>query len=166
MIIIIICKKIFCSEKIRDELHGTPNGTFLVRDSREKGNYTLVVRIDGVNKLLRIACSGNNKYGFYNNSVDPPALVEFPSVPALVEYFKRVPLTEYNPSLDITLFHPLARVSIGINEINIDRPYYHVSRTTLQYTNTKFPPNLLWHFLLTRKMKTVVKNLDIAIYQR
>ena len=125
------------------------------------------MRIDGVNKLLRISCqSGNNKYGFYNNSVDPPALVEFPSVPALVEYFKRVPLTEYNPSLDITLFHPLARVSIGINEINIDRPYYHVSRMTLQYTNTKFPPNLLWHFLLTRRMKIAVKNLDIAIYQR
>ena len=66
--------------------------------------------MNGANKLVRINCS-NDMYGFYDNSVNPPVLMEFPSVPALVEYFQRVPLTKYNASLDITLIHPLFRVT-------------------------------------------------------
>jgi hypothetical protein len=77
--------------------------------------------MNGANKLVRVNRSSTDMYGFFDNSVKPPVLVEFPSVPALVEYFKDVPLTKYNPSLDTTLIHPLSRVStvsIGSSSIH------------------------------------------------
>lgn len=78
-----------------------PDGTFLVRDSRQKGEYTLTIRKGGSNKLIRIIYAGE-KYGFSEPTM-------FCSVPALVEYYRSVPLTKYNSKLDITLAHPVSR---------------------------------------------------------
>lgn len=100
-----------CSEDIRSELDGKPDGTFLVRDSRKKGNYTLAVRKDGSTHLVRINCT-NDKYSFIDISANPPSLVEFPSVTAFVEYFKQVSLTKFNSGLDVKLTHPHPRFKV------------------------------------------------------
>ena len=102
-----------CSEEIRDELNGKPDGTFLVRDSRKKGNYTLAVRKDSTTHLVRINCT-NSKYSFIDISVNPPSLVEFSSVPAFVEYFKEVSLMKFNSGLDVTLIHPHPRFVVRL----------------------------------------------------
>ena len=77
------------------------DGTFLVRDSRTPGDYTLTVRSGGQNKLIRIQCK-DGRYGFS----DP---YKFGSVNELVEYYGHVSLSHYNPRLDVMLEHPVSK---------------------------------------------------------
>ncbi|KAI6208458.1 SH2 domain containing protein [Aphelenchoides besseyi] len=86
-----------------------PTGTFAVRDGSTPGNYTLTVRVDDANKLVKIIAADGH-VGF------TPETLDFESVVDLVEYFKQTSLEEHNPALKTPLKFPLLRDSNSIVE--------------------------------------------------
>lgn len=89
-------------DQVNEKMARTADGTFMVRDaSTQNGEYTLTLRVDGTNKLIKIYHK-DGKYGF-------SWPYTFNSVVELINYYREVNLKRHNPVLNTTLLYPVSR---------------------------------------------------------
>ncbi|XP_065185489.1 phosphatidylinositol 3-kinase regulatory subunit beta-like [Sycon ciliatum] len=91
-------------EVVKEAMAGMPDGAFMVRDaSQTPGEYTLTVKKDGLNKLVRIYHE-KGMYGFSKPCT-------YDSVAALILFYTAHSMSEYNHSMDVRLEKPVFKPS-------------------------------------------------------
>lgn len=88
-------------EVIAAAMEGKSDGTFAIRNSLSADGYTLTLRNDGINRLMRIYVS-SGKCGFTMETL------EFDSIVELINFYRSTSLKEFNDKLDIELIYPLS----------------------------------------------------------
>ncbi|XP_075719123.1 phosphatidylinositol 3-kinase regulatory subunit beta [Rhinoderma darwinii] len=87
-------------EQAKEMLEGKPNGTFLIRESRQKGCYACSVVVDGNTKHCVIFKTATG-YGF----AEPYYL--YASLKELVLHYQNTSLVQHNDALNVTLMYPV-----------------------------------------------------------
>ncbi|XP_066430291.1 phosphatidylinositol 3-kinase regulatory subunit gamma-like isoform X1 [Eleutherodactylus coqui] len=87
-------------EQAEEMLSGKPDGTFLIRESRQKGCYACSVVVDGDTKHCVIYKTSTG-YGF----AEPYYL--YASLKELVLHYQHTSLVQHNDALNVTLMYPV-----------------------------------------------------------
>ncbi|KAI1732601.1 SH2 domain-containing protein [Ditylenchus destructor] len=119
-------------ETVSLAMENKPDGTFTVRDATTKGDFTLTLRIGGVNKLIKVFVV-DGRCGFTKDTLD------FYSVVELVEFYRINSLKEFNEKLDTSLMYPLANSNAESEEKSSKspEPSDYNSKTSLQVVRTR-----------------------------
>ncbi|CAP30118.1 Protein CBR-AAP-1 [Caenorhabditis briggsae] len=86
---------------VSQALSDQPDGSFVVRNASQPGDYTLSVKYNNQVKLLRIAVK-DGKCGFNTDQLTHDSVIK------LIEFHRNISLNVFNDSLDVRLLYPVS----------------------------------------------------------